>query len=109
MIFDYVLPSTFDSFDVAAAFGSFEFYINVIFSFVLLGLGGLFIWLYYGQKNDKELMEKYGHKSAGSFKGYWARYRGAIYSFLAAMFIFFGILVFLWCFGIIGDITYDAI
>lgn len=105
---EYMLPSLLreDTFGTSPSLWSLEFFLSILLSFALLGIGALFIWLYYRQKNDHGLKEKYGHKSAGSFKGYWARYRGAVYAFLSAMFIIFGILVFFWAFGII-DPTYN--
>lgn len=104
----YIDPSVTDSF-LQAAVGSGAFYINIAVAFIFLAIGGFAIWMYYRNKNDSSLMDKYGNKSWGSFKGYWARYRNHVWAFTAAIGILFGLAIFLWAFGIIGDVTYDAI
>lgn len=106
-LIDIIFFDTGDSFNSGIELWSLDFFLVIISSFILMALGGLFIWMYYRQKNDFSLKEKYKQKSIGSFKGFWARYRGAIYSFLSAIFILFGILFFLWAFGIIGNPAYN--
>ncbi len=88
---------------------SLGFFMLIIASFIFLGIAGLFLWRYWANKNDSSLMDKYGDKSAGSFKGYWARYRGAVYAFCSAMFILFGVLMFLFAFGVISAPYTDII
>lgn len=79
------------------------FFMLIITSFIFLGIAGLFLWRYWANKNNFDLRNKYGDKSAGSFKGYWARYRNAVYAFCSAMFILFAILMFLFAFGVISS------
>lgn len=98
----YILANTHDlSKDPGFELWSSSFWITIIVALSLMLIGGLFIWIYYGQKNKHEFYEAHKNKSSGSFKGFWARYRGAVYGFLAALFIIIGVLMFFWAFGII--------
>lgn len=102
----YILANTQDlskgpSFEMWSA----TFWMTIVAALVLMLIGGLFIWIYYRQKNSHEFYEQNKHRSWGSIKGYWARYRGAVYAFLAAMFIIIGILMFFWAVGWIDPTT----
>lgn len=63
-------------------------------SCAVLALGGLFIWLYWSAKPKQAMLTKsVENRSAGSFIGFWGRNKTRIYGFLAAIFIFTGLML----------------
>ncbi len=63
--------------------------ILLIAMILFLIIGGILIWKYYSLKNSQAAYkEKYKHRAAFSFVGFWANNRLMIIAFLAVVFIF---------------------
>lgn len=63
-----------------------------IIGFIFVGLTALFIYIYWKLKSSGDLLrEKNSQKSLGSFKGFWANYRGSIIIFLSVVFLIIGL------------------
>ncbi len=71
-------------------------WLYIIIGFAMIAVCLYLIWLYFDLKNSGELLRVESQQyKAGSFKGFWGRYRGAIIAFSAAVFLIVGFTMLL--------------